>query len=119
MNNQHRWNLGAMALILLGAVIASTACNSSQEPTTTTTPTPKTTTAAAPTFSLAWSEYPSWSAFGVADEVGVPGRIQQVDVLRLVIEVQRRAVQRMLVFLLLIGEVADGGAFVDIADMAD
>ena len=24
-----------------------------------------------PVFSLAWSEYPSWSAFGVADEVGV------------------------------------------------
>lgn len=25
----------------------------------------------APTFSLAWSEYPSWSAFGVANEVGL------------------------------------------------
>jgi len=26
---------------------------------------------AAPTFSLAWSEYPSWSVFGVADELGL------------------------------------------------
>lgn len=26
---------------------------------------------AQPTFTLAWSEYPSWSAFGVADEVGI------------------------------------------------
>ena len=25
----------------------------------------------APTFSLAWSEYPSWSVFGVADELGL------------------------------------------------
>ena len=25
----------------------------------------------APVFSLAWSEYPSWSAFGVADEIGL------------------------------------------------
>ncbi|HEY6563878.1 MAG TPA: hypothetical protein VIY86_05245, partial [Pirellulaceae bacterium] len=24
-----------------------------------------------PTFSLAWSEYPSWSVFGVADELGI------------------------------------------------
>lgn len=27
--------------------------------------------AATPTFSLAWSEYPSWSVFGVADELGL------------------------------------------------
>ncbi|MCA9152748.1 MAG: hypothetical protein KDA92_25765, partial [Planctomycetales bacterium] len=27
--------------------------------------------AAAPTFSLSWSEYPSWSVFGVADELGL------------------------------------------------
>ena len=25
----------------------------------------------APSFSLAWSEYPSWSVFGVADELGL------------------------------------------------
>ena len=27
-----------------------------------------------PTFSLAWSEYPSWSVFGVADELGTDRR---------------------------------------------
>ena len=29
------------------------------------------TTGPAPSFSLAWSEYPSWSAFGVASEIGL------------------------------------------------
>lgn len=29
------------------------------------------TAIAQPSFTLAWSEYPSWSAFGVADEVGI------------------------------------------------
>ena len=34
---------------------------------------------ARPTFSLAWSEYPSWSAFGVAHEVGlINGRAGEV-----------------------------------------
>ena len=31
---------------------------------------------AAPQFSLAWSEYPSWSVFGVADEVGLVDKDQ-------------------------------------------
>ncbi|MDP6892871.1 MAG: hypothetical protein QF731_06785, partial [Verrucomicrobiota bacterium] len=30
-----------------------------------------TTTKEVPTFSLAWSEYPSWSVFGVADVTGI------------------------------------------------
>ncbi|MFM8401729.1 MAG: hypothetical protein ACKOAH_28215, partial [Pirellula sp.] len=38
---------------------------------TATTPGSSGSTAKPATFSLAWSEYPSWSIFGVADEVGL------------------------------------------------
>src|SRR5258708_352284 len=30
-----------------------------------------------PTFTLAWSEYPSWSVFGVAEDIGLLAKVQQ------------------------------------------
>lgn len=44
---------------------------SSSSAGTATTPGSSGSTAKPATFSLAWSEYPSWSIFGVADEVGL------------------------------------------------
>ena len=54
-----RQQLGLTA-ILLGLLVVATGCPSS----TPTTP----AAATKPAFTLAWSEYPSWSVFGVADE---------------------------------------------------
>lgn len=48
------------------APLPETASKAASAPTTVAE-----TTGPAPVFSLAWSEYPSWSAFGVADEVGL------------------------------------------------
>jgi len=55
---------------LFGA--AFTGCEPSSKPTPNSTGSgPAGVTSGKPaTFTLAWSEYPSWSVFGVADELG-------------------------------------------------
>ena len=58
-------------------------------------------------------------AQGLADEVGLAGRVEQVDVLALVLEVQDAGVDRELVFVLLVVEVGDAGAVVDAAAAVD
>ncbi len=49
----------------------------------------------------------------LADEVRIPGRVDQVEVLAFVIEMDDRRLDRMLVVLLLFVEIADAGAGVD------
>jgi NitT/TauT family transport system substrate-binding protein len=53
----------------LVALLAA-ACTGATTGATVSTPPPD-AEASAPTFSLAWSEYPSWSGFGVAHEMGL------------------------------------------------
>ena len=54
-----------------------------------------------------------------ADEVGVAGRVEQVDVLALVVEVQDAGVDGEVAFLLLLVVVGDAGAVVDAAAAVD
>ena len=54
-------------------------------------------------------------AEGGADEVGVAGRVEQVDVLALVLEVQDAGVDGVVVLVFLLVEVGDAGAVVDAA----
>ena len=53
--------MGCAALIILSG------CSGNQESTSSEAADTKTV----PSFSLAWSEYPSWSVFGVADVTGI------------------------------------------------
>ena len=59
-----------MTMLLIGFTVALTGCSgdddAKQEDTSTTQAAAET-----PIFTLAWSEYPSWSAFGVASEKGL------------------------------------------------
>jgi ABC-type nitrate/sulfonate/bicarbonate transport system substrate-binding protein len=55
------------SIILLLWVIAIAGCGSSDRSQSSSSP----DGGAAPEFVLAWSEYPSWSVFGVAEEVGL------------------------------------------------
>ena len=57
-----------LSLVLGSTLLIAFGCNSKSAPPTVDN---ATTDEAAPTFSLAWSEYPSWSVFGVADELGL------------------------------------------------
>jgi NitT/TauT family transport system substrate-binding protein len=60
-----------------GLLLLTAGCSPSTKPATSTNPAGTSSAAApsgsakAPTFTLAWSEYPSWSVFGVADEIGL------------------------------------------------
>jgi ABC-type nitrate/sulfonate/bicarbonate transport system substrate-binding protein len=60
---------------LLIGVAALTGCTNGTPSNATKSPSGSSTTATpsgpAPSFSLAWSEYPSWSVFGVANKVGL------------------------------------------------
>lgn len=58
-----------MTAALLIGFTSLAGCNSKEEEKETAATT--TATAETPTFVLAWSEYPSWSAFGVASEKGL------------------------------------------------
>ena len=49
----------------------------------------------------------------LADEVGIAGRVEKIEVLAGVIEVDERGLDRVLVMLLFVVEVADAGAGVD------
>jgi ABC-type nitrate/sulfonate/bicarbonate transport system substrate-binding protein len=72
MNMKSRWRWLALAGSL--AAFAATGCTESKPAATTKTGTApgSGSGAKAPAkFTLAWSEYPSWSIFGVADEVGL------------------------------------------------
>lgn len=65
----------ALALVALVAACTGTPATPPSGDTTgetpETTPPETATPEKAPAFSLAWSEYPSWSTFGVADELGL------------------------------------------------
>jgi hypothetical protein len=58
-----------MMTALLVGLTTFVGCSSKEEEKETAATT--TATAETPTFTLAWSEYPSWSAFGVASEKGL------------------------------------------------
>ena len=62
-----RWNCVVMLAVALAAVCMATVGHAAD----------------APSFSLAWSEYPSWSVFGVANEVklidGAKGKMGPIE----------------------------------------
>jgi len=58
-------------LALACSALALTACSSSKPASNSTAGAGSTGSGATPVFSLAWSEYPSWSVFGVAAEQGL------------------------------------------------
>lgn len=62
-----RWGLLFVAALFASA----SACNRSTTTTTTDDGGSQAADGSTPAFSLAWSEYPSWSVFGVADELGL------------------------------------------------
>jgi ABC-type nitrate/sulfonate/bicarbonate transport system substrate-binding protein len=58
--------------LCLATLALLSGCTKPTDTATPTTPTPQTTsTSPPPVFSLTWSEYPSWSVFGVAHELGL------------------------------------------------
>jgi NitT/TauT family transport system substrate-binding protein len=57
--------------ILIGCLLALVVSGCGGSNTTTATGKTSSTTASTPSFTLAWSEYPSWSVFGVADKYGM------------------------------------------------
>jgi hypothetical protein len=56
---------------LFGAAFAGCEPSNKSTPNTAGSGTAGATSAKPATFTLAWSEYPSWSVFGVADEIGL------------------------------------------------
>jgi ABC-type nitrate/sulfonate/bicarbonate transport system substrate-binding protein len=56
---------------LFGAAFAGCEPSNKSTPNTTGSGTAGTSSGKPATFTLAWSEYPSWSVFGVADEIGL------------------------------------------------
>ena len=63
MNNNNVCNKNWAVTFFSAALIVLSGCGGGGNSTTTTKE--------VPTFSLAWSEYPSWSVFGVADVTGI------------------------------------------------
>lgn len=63
MNRHYR---NSLLVVVLGLTVVGCSPSKSSGPANATSG-----GGAAPSFSLAWSEYPSWSVFGVADEVGL------------------------------------------------
>jgi len=59
----------AVLSLMTAALCVGSGCD--PKPTTTPNANSNTKSAAAPQFTLAWSEYPSWSIFGVASDVGL------------------------------------------------
>ncbi len=74
---------GLLLIALSFAVGCNPAPTSSESKPASTTTTAGGTSAAPPSFSLAWSEYPSWSVFGVANKVGLidkdPGKLGSIE----------------------------------------
>ena len=63
-----KYKLQFCSIAVIAAIAGLTSCtNSSSSPENASVE----ASADTPTFSLAWSEYPSWSVFGVADELGL------------------------------------------------
>ena len=56
---------------------------------------------------------------GGTDEIGVAGRVEQVDVLALVVEMEDAGVDGEVAFFLLVVEVGDAGALLDAAVTLD
>jgi len=71
-------------VVVLAVVAALAGCKPQEAPPTASGAAPAPAArAAVPSFSLAWSEYPSWSVFGVAAQVklidGAPGRLGPIE----------------------------------------
>ena len=66
-----RWNLGALTAIAVAVTVPLLPGCSSDEKAGGGATVSGLNEGEVPQFSLAWSEYPSWSAFGVADEEGL------------------------------------------------
>ncbi|MFH5805543.1 hypothetical protein [Alienimonas sp. DA493] len=67
-----RWSPRLLAALAAGLAVALPGCSSDKdEPVRPGAVPPATADADTPVFSLAWSEYPSWSAFGVAEGEGL------------------------------------------------